>query len=625
MSLKQQLLGCSVEDKLDVLHALLQEHGIDKQLVEKIFTPPSGHDGSACSDDFNNRLIQLFMDGAFQKKLIDDQLFINGLMQRQDFKEELIKNEQCLASLATNNAFIEKLLKYEFFVKSLGKKEEVTKHVISDICENEEQLVDLLNNSFVKEFILKFDGYVEKLILQDTTRFAKLSPIKSAVGQDKKWLMGLLSDESVLSSLINNKTTKEYISSDEEYVNKLTLNKKFIESFSRADDVFKIIIKILLNNENILTNTLQSELLIRSILENEKFQSALTSNGTLRSLLIGIVDDSDLVKDCFAKKQIEKLQESDESLDTFRDVISNIESFINIYEVVKKHLSVPEENKGNVTLALKKIANGSRDFQNLLCLIFYSEGKVILNGKPFKIIDWRGFWVPFQEIFINKDYDITLTKDVPFIIDAGANIGLATTFIKAKYPLADVICFEPSKSIREILIENLQAQNFNSVKVFPYALSDIEGSVEFSVPHEDNLAGSVGVPNQSGEFSTEVVETKKLSNFLNKKCDFLKLDIEGQEEKVFRDIRKKLPDIDNIFIEYHGTQETIPDGLTYIIRTLTKYNYYFHIEKAFGTDKYTKESAFSHLGKKYSQVIFATKGKVESKKQKNNILKSLFK
>lgn len=50
------------------------------------------------------------------------------------------------------------------------------------------------------------------------------------------------------------------------------------------------------------------------------------------------------------------------------------------------------------------------------------------------------------------------------------------------------------------------------------------------------------------------VDTKRLSSYITKKVDLLKLDIEGAEETVLSEIEGKLDHVKNIVLEFHGTK-----------------------------------------------------------------------
>ncbi len=60
----------------------------------------------------------------------------------------------------------------------------------------------------------------------------------------------------------------------------------------------------------------------------------------------------------------------------------------------------------------------------------------------------------FRQIFMDHEYDFKLL-DVPnIIVDAGANIGLASLFFAQRFPSAKIFALEPDHSNFEMLMKN---------------------------------------------------------------------------------------------------------------------------------------------------------------------------
>jgi|GEM_PF-1178025 len=158
-----------------------------------------------------------------------------------------------------------------------------------------------------------------------------------------------------------------------------------------------------------------------------------------------------------------------------------------------------------------------------------------------------------KEIYRDKVYEPYLKgkKDL-VIIDAGANISL---FSQYATPMAKVIySIEPSQEHFDCI---LKTKSFNkNSKIFPVkvALSNKNGKAKFY--HNANTTMySLNEAVSQGEF--EEVETITLDKFFKENniehVDFLKVDIEGAEAKVFgSDAFDKVKDkIDVIMGEYH--------------------------------------------------------------------------
>ena len=60
-----------------------------------------------------------------------------------------------------------------------------------------------------------------------------------------------------------------------------------------------------------------------------------------------------------------------------------------------------------------------------------------------------------KKIFVDQEYDFLMDPPPVAIIDAGANIGLASIYFASKYPAARVIAIEPEQSNFELLQKNV--------------------------------------------------------------------------------------------------------------------------------------------------------------------------
>ncbi len=125
-----------------------------------------------------------------------------------------------------------------------------------------------------------------------------------------------------------------------------------------------------------------------------------------------------------------------------------------------------------------------------------------------------------------------------YLLDCGANIGFFSVMALHNLKLKEVILVEPSPKNLEILDYNFK--NLKQCKVYPYAVSDKEGSVTFelSTSNTGHISGSAGFDGVAT--NTITVQTKRLRDILPKNWDLkktiLKVDIEGAEYDVFDDM-----------------------------------------------------------------------------------------
>lgn len=173
-------------------------------------------------------------------------------------------------------------------------------------------------------------------------------------------------------------------------------------------------------------------------------------------------------------------------------------------------------------------------------------------GRPFRLNSPFWFLHGLQEIFIDEVYKFQTSLQTPRILDCGANIGLSVIYFKRNYPLAQVVAFEPDPDNFSLLKTNLESFRLSDVELLNKAIWVEEGRVLFSV------AGSVGSRierTSTHELSSGEVPSCQLRQYLEKRIDFLKLDIEGAEFEVLNDCRDLLENVDSLFVEYHASHE----------------------------------------------------------------------
>ena len=187
--------------------------------------------------------------------------------------------------------------------------------------------------------------------------------------------------------------------------------------------------------------------------------------------------------------------------------------------------------------------------------------------------DSASFLFMYREIFLDHIYKFASDSVSPYIIDAGANIGLATIYFKELYPQAEVVAFEPDEKIYNILQANLRSFGFEDITIEKKGLWNKNDVLNFTSEGAD--AGFISEVSDSRGM-TNSIEVVSLNSYLYKKVDFLKLDIEGAETVVLKDIRENLDIVERIFIEYHSFVDK-KQTLNEIINLLTNSGFRIHI------------------------------------------------
>ena len=193
--------------------------------------------------------------------------------------------------------------------------------------------------------------------------------------------------------------------------------------------------------------------------------------------------------------------------------------------------------------------NGTKKNNQLEEIERYKDGSTIFQGKTINYIDYASYKSTLNELFIQKIYSFKSDKKKPVIIDCGANIGLSILFFKQLYPEAIIQAFEADPKVFKCLEKNLASFGLNDVELINKALWDTETNLTF---YSEGADGGRVDKKTFGNGEMINVEATCLSKYLDKKIDFLKIDIEGAEYKVLKESLSYLKNVENMFVEFHS-------------------------------------------------------------------------
>ena len=196
-----------------------------------------------------------------------------------------------------------------------------------------------------------------------------------------------------------------------------------------------------------------------------------------------------------------------------------------------------------------------------------------VNGLEIHFTDAQEFLHALKEIFVEQCYHQNLPSNA-LIIDCGSNIGLSVMYLKKIAPDARIIAFEPDEANYEILQKNIESNQLNQVEVHKAAVWTENTELSFLV------TGSMGSTiATNSDKNTVKVKALRLKDFLQQKVDFLKIDIEGAEYQVIKDISEDLKNVNSMFLEYHGTYSQNQELLE-ILNIIHKNGFSFYIKEA---------------------------------------------
>lgn len=201
--------------------------------------------------------------------------------------------------------------------------------------------------------------------------------------------------------------------------------------------------------------------------------------------------------------------------------------------------------------------------------IFHYKDKQILY-----INSWDLYWA-FREIFVDEIYKCTLPDDA-LVLDCGANIGLATLYMKQEYPDCRVVAFEPDEKNYDLLARNVGSWGYKGMETRKQAVWKENTLLRFT--SRGNMASKI-----SGIEDGISVEAIRLRDLLTEKVHFLKIDIEGAEYEVLKDIEDRLDMVDQMFFEYHGRFDET-NNLSDVFSILSRAGFQYYIKLA--TDPY---------------------------------------
>ncbi len=196
----------------------------------------------------------------------------------------------------------------------------------------------------------------------------------------------------------------------------------------------------------------------------------------------------------------------------------------------------------------------------------FQVGYTDILGSESKLmyVDSLSFSFIYNEIFVNQIYQFLSSKTNPYIIDAGANIGLGLIYFKSIYPNSEIIAFEPDEKVFKALEYNVSSLQLKNITLVKKALWDKVTELNF---YSEGADGG-RLANEQDTAQIIKIQTTVLSDYLKeRKVDLLKIDIEGAELSVLRESRNYLKNVENIFVEYHSFKNS-PQNLAEFISIL---------------------------------------------------------
>ncbi|MEW7290481.1 FkbM family methyltransferase [Aquimarina sp. 2304DJ70-9] len=176
----------------------------------------------------------------------------------------------------------------------------------------------------------------------------------------------------------------------------------------------------------------------------------------------------------------------------------------------------------------------------------------------------------FDEVFIDNIYNLPLPIQPKTIIDAGANIGLASLFFKMKYPNAAIALIEIDNGNLEMIRKNLKGQT--NITIINKGLYNKNSY--FKVFDPFNATNSFVIKESTkDDYDIESITIDQIiSDHHWDEIDILKIDIEGAEKKLFEsNYQYWLPKVNVLMIETHDRM--IPKCSITVMKALDEFDF----------------------------------------------------
>lgn len=161
----------------------------------------------------------------------------------------------------------------------------------------------------------------------------------------------------------------------------------------------------------------------------------------------------------------------------------------------------------------------------------------------------------FEQIFKQNEYEFNIAQEPRVIVDAGANIGLASVYFANLYPNCKIVAIEPESTNFELL--KINSKPYPNITPIHAALWHEVGEIDLVDPGLGNWGFMTETgSNQPGhsphrESVRAITVDWILKEFGFAELDILKIDIEGAEKEVFSNTSGWVKQTNALIVELH--------------------------------------------------------------------------
>ena len=173
----------------------------------------------------------------------------------------------------------------------------------------------------------------------------------------------------------------------------------------------------------------------------------------------------------------------------------------------------------------------------------------------------EGYISDIINLWLDDEYGIQkITESPQTIVDIGGNIGLFSLWAWSHFPMARIYTYEPNPRVLDCLLKNLKPTN---ALVRAAGVSCTSGRAEIKDASDSRLAAT----SLSESGNIDIISLSQIVEDVGGRIDLLKLDCEGAEWEIFKDI-DAFQNIESIRMEYHLNEAHSLESLKVVTKSL---------------------------------------------------------
>lgn len=218
-----------------------------------------------------------------------------------------------------------------------------------------------------------------------------------------------------------------------------------------------------------------------------------------------------------------------------------------------------------------------------------------ISGHPFVCPNDNHVLAVVKEVLSGTAYPAPefLADKIQTVVDVGANVGASAVWLHARFPKAAIHCFEPTSLAYRFLEQN--TRHLARVHCHNAGLLDETGKKDISVGGAGSETSTLKRSKQADFGVFETAEFKEALPIVEPLVEnasplALKIDTEGYELEILRNLEPVLGKVELLMLEYHSEEDRI--AIDALVRTYGHILFSARVDQChLGTVVYVKREA----------------------------------